>query len=228
MAKIEVLLTKDGSHTVYNREIDESYHAYNGAVTESEHVYIENGLKYHLLSAEGTGQKPVRILEFGFGTGLNTILTIIASRKLNLEIEYTTAEPFPLPPEIVNDLNYAELFASTAADYFERIHAAAWDQDVRLNPVFTLRKARSKIEDLPLSNEPYDIIYYDAFAPGKQPDAWKIDVLKKCRALLRQGGLLVTYCANGQFKRNLKSLGFELNQTEGPTGRKEMTRARKI
>ena len=228
MSKIEVILTKDGSHTVYNSELDESYHAYNGAVTESEYVYIENGLKYYLSSIEGSIQKPIRILEFGFGTGLNTILTILESQKLEQEIEYTTAEPFPLPSDIVKNLNHGDLLSAQTAEHFNRVHNAQWNQDVRLFNSFKLYKAHSRIEDLPIETKPFDIIYYDAFAPSKQPDAWEIDVLRKCHTLLKTGGLLVTYCANGQFKRNLKSLDFKLDQIEGPMGRKEMTRAWKL
>ena len=228
MSKIEVILTKDGSHTVYNSELDESYHAYNGAVTESKYVYIENGLKYYLSSVDDPIKKPVRILEFGFGTGLNTILTILESQKLEQEIEYTTAEPFPLPSDVVKDLNHGDLFSTQTKEHFNKVHNAQWNQDVLLFNSFKLHKAHSRIEDLPVESEPFDIIYYDAFAPSKQPDAWEIDVLRKCHALLQTGGLLVTYCANGQFKRNLKSLDFKLDQIEGPMGRKEMTRAWKL
>ena len=228
MDNIKVLLTKDGSHTVYNCALDESYHAYNGALTESEYVYIEHGLNYYLQQSKHPSNKNIRILEFGFGTGLNTILTLAESRQSDCKIHYTSAEPYPLPDDVIRHLNHGQLIKNDFEALFNQVHNAKWDEDVNLTDAFTIHKAHLKIEELPNYGPQFDILFYDAFAPSKQPEAWTFDVLKRCSDLLSPEGLLVTYCANGQFKRNLKSLGFELVQIEGPMGRKEMTRAWKV
>ncbi|MBM7072687.1 tRNA (5-methylaminomethyl-2-thiouridine)(34)-methyltransferase MnmD [Shewanella sp. 202IG2-18] len=225
MSKVELLLTKDGSHTVYNNKLDESYHAYNGALTESEFVYIENGFRYFLASKQTQSHTLIRILEFGFGTGLNTVLTLKESIQSGIHIDYVSTEPCPLPFDIIDSLNHGKIFNNELNVYFSKIHQAQWNTEEQLTSSFRLHKVKSKLEDLPETTSPFDIIFYDAFAPSKQPDAWHIKTLQKCKSLLKDDGLIVTYCANGQFKRDLKSLGFKLDQIEGPMGRKEMTRA---
>ena len=228
MDNIKVILTKDGSHTVYNSALDESYHAYNGALTEAEYVYIEHGLNYYLQRSKHLSNQNIRILEFGFGTGLNAILTLAESRQLDCTIQYTSAEPNPLPDNVISHLNHGQLIKHNFETQFNQVHNAKWNEDVNLTDAFTIHKALSKIEELPNDGPQFDILFYDAFAPSKQPEAWTFEVLKRCSDLLSPEGLLVTYCANGQFKRSLKSLGFELDQIEGPMGRKEMTRAWKV
>ena len=55
-----------------------------------------------------------------------------------------------------------------------------------------------------------------------------LEILKKMAEGLKPNGVLVTYCAMGQFKRDLKSLGLSVEALPGPPGKREMTLARKV
>ena len=224
MQDIQLYLTKDGSHTLINHQLQESYHAYNGALTESEYVYIQHGLNYYF-SRYDVGHQLIRILEFGFGTGLNALLTLQHSLNNGKLIQYTSLEPYPVSSETALKLNYSSNLNEPYPILFKSMHTCDWNKPIPLTDSFELLKLKQKLNDIPLEPEHFDVIYYDAFAPSKQPEAWDKSLLEKCYRALKTGGLLVSYCANGQFKRNLKSLGFTLDQIEGPMGRKEMTRA---
>ncbi len=217
---IRVQLTADGSHTLMNTRLDESYHAHNGAISESVHVYIHAGLE-----EVAKQHSRIRILEFGFGTGLNAILTQQRAAQLGLKVEYTSIEPMPIGPDIIEQLNYKEHLAPESGPLFDDIHKAPWNRNSEITPNFMVHKFEGKLADFPLLEDKFDLIYFDAFAPSRQPDAWSLANLAKCFEALAPGGLLVTYCANGQFKRDMKSLGFQVKAYPGALGRREMTRA---
>ena len=63
-----IITTDDGSSSIYDETLRETYHSTHGAIRESRHVFIEAGL------AGAAVKDPVRILEIGFGTGLNVLL----------------------------------------------------------------------------------------------------------------------------------------------------------
>ncbi|QSX29552.1 tRNA (5-methylaminomethyl-2-thiouridine)(34)-methyltransferase MnmD [Shewanella cyperi] len=225
MTDIRLEVTADGSHTLVNTALAESYHAFNGALTESLYVYIDSGL---CALAEHTQE--VRILEVGFGTGLNVLLTLQKARELGLRVHYTSLEPYPVAEALLAHLNYpaqlASLYpAAPLADDFAAIHQAPWDAPVKLNGDFVLHKRAQGLESLPLDAAAANLIYFDGFAPSKQPELWGADNCRKCFALLDAPGLLVTYCANGQFKRDLRAAGFRVQPHPGALGRREMTRA---
>ncbi|MGB0895490.1 MAG: tRNA (5-methylaminomethyl-2-thiouridine)(34)-methyltransferase MnmD [Parashewanella sp.] len=227
MSAVKLHLTKDGSHTLINPELEESYHAYNGAWTESEFVYITSGLSYFLKQRTDNTNK-LNMLEFGFGTGLNALLTLQQSLSRNLSVNYLSLEPFPIPAETALKLNYTEKLVQPIPQLFANMHAAKMDVPYCVTESFSLLKLQQKLHDATIKNKSIDLIYYDAFAPSKQPDAWEKPLFEKCFNALKSGGLLVSYCANGQFKRDLKSLGFKLDQCKGPMGRREITRAWKL
>ncbi len=160
------------------------------------------------------------ILEVGLGTGLNCWLTIVHPGLLETEVRYTALEPFPIGKETVLALNYVE----GSDPYFFQIHSEKGDLEIRDG--FALRKSFCKLEDYQ-PDKHFDIIYFDAFAPSRQPEVWQYSNLEKCFHSLKQGGVLVTYCASGQFKRDLKQIGFEVETLPGALGKKEMVRAQK-
>jgi tRNA U34 5-methylaminomethyl-2-thiouridine-forming methyltransferase MnmC len=100
-----LIKTADGSHSLYVKELDEHYHSIHGAIQESKYVFIEKGLK-HILTKQNFSE--LFILEIGFGTGLNALLTFMEAENLNAKINYTSLEAFPLEIELVNTLNYVE------------------------------------------------------------------------------------------------------------------------
>lgn len=223
----ELVLTTDGSHTLRSQQFGVEFHSVHGAVQESMHVFIHSGLKPLLDS----GLKRIHILEMGFGTGLNALLVRqIAQQQPGLEFIYTTYEQFPVSPEEVAALNYPVQLAMPAKVFLE-MHDCGWEQRLQLDANFTLHKRRAdylKDTDRPYAPGEIDLLFYDAFAPRSQPEFWEPEGLAVSFAALRSGGAMVTYCAKGQFKRNLRSVGFEVVPLPGPPGKREMTRGVKL
>lgn len=224
MSEKRFLITEDGSHTIYLPELKETYHSTHGAISESQYVYIEKGLDFLVHS----GKKSVSIFEMGFGTGLNALLGWVYADKHQVLLDYHSIEAFPLTLDDVQKLNYASLIDDdTAADKFNKIHQCKWEEIVELSPNFHLNKIEQRIEEY-LTEIQFDVCFFDAFAPSKQVEMWEIPMLEKIKNMLSDGGILVTYCAKGQLKRDLISLGFEVESLPGPPGKFEMVRATKI
>ncbi len=223
--EVKLILTSDGSHSLLNTALDETYHSRHGAIQESIHVFIRHGLEAWSQRNPGL---PVSIFEVGFGTGLNALLTSIEADALNLKVSYTSIEAYPIAPELVSSLNYPQLmFDHDALNSFQKMHDASWGAWNRITADFRINKIEGKLENTALEGNSYDLIYFDAFAPSKQPDLWALPVLAKVVRSMNAGGLFVTYCAKGQLKRDLKSLGLEVETLAGPPGKKEMVRATK-
>ncbi|QFU24516.1 tRNA (5-methylaminomethyl-2-thiouridine)(34)-methyltransferase MnmD [Shewanella eurypsychrophilus] len=222
--KIEVKMTKDGSHTLMSSLFDDSYHAHNGAMSESEHVYIQAG--FEQLDHEFA---QVNILELGFGSGMNAILTLKSAlaKTGNIErpIRFISIEAYPIPLDIVAQLNYKTGFSPQLAELFDKLHQAPWGCDVEIMPGFILHKVHAKLQDFTTDINSINLVFYDAFAPSKQPELWLQDNFDRLFPVMQQGGMLVSYCANGQFKRNLKAAGFRVKAYPGALGRREMTQA---
>jgi len=222
---MKLLLTNDGSHTLMVEELNETYHSRHGAIQESKHVFIKNGFRYILGKHPG---KLIRIFELGLGTGLNALLTAMESQKLAVPVEYTSIEPFPIPKEIIEQLNYHKIINNPfAKDYFDQIHSLSWDKVNNIHPYFRFRKIHSTMQEFNGEEEYFQLVYFDAFAPNKQPEIWQKNILQKVFNYLAKESALVTYCAQGQVKRDLKATGFTVDTLQGPPGKKEMTRGLK-
>ncbi|OEK02109.1 methyltransferase [Roseivirga sp. 4D4] len=221
MSSIRIIKTEDGSQSLYNEKLNETYHSTHGALTESQYVFIEQGLD---LLVE-RGEKEVRILEVGFGTGLNALLVQeYALRNPDLKIHFSTLEPFPLSPDLISELKYDELIDHITREDFERLHACAWETSLPLLENFTFTKYKCPLAEFKAEFR-FDIVFYDAFAPSKQPEMWEKALLSKVYSLLNDSGVFVTYCARGQLKRDLADLGLTVETLPGPPGKKEMVRA---
>jgi len=221
---LQLLVTADGSHTIQDTVLNESYHSIHGAIQESRHVFIKNGLE-NLLER---GLSEIRILEVGFGTGLNALLTFLESEDKMVNVLYHTVEAFPLPKNLIDQLNYGDcLNRGKTQQILHALHAADWDKEVSLSSNFTICKVLGDVQKTTLETERFDMVYYDAFAPSKQPELWSLEVLKRVIASLKVNRIFVTYSASGQLKRDLRKLGMEIETLVGPPGKKEMTRATK-
>jgi len=222
---MKLLLTNDGSHTLMVEELNETYHSRHGAIQESKHVFIKNGFRHILGKHPG---ELIRIFELGLGTGLNVLLTALESEKLAVPVEYTSIEPFPIPEKIFDQLNYHKLINNPSVkDYFDRIHSLTWDKLNNIHPFFKFRKIHSTIQEYSCDDKYFQLVYYDAFAPNKQPEMWHKDILQKVYDFLGGKSIFVTYCAQGQVKRDLRSSGFTVLTLQGPPGKKEMIRGEK-
>jgi len=221
---LQLVITEDGSHTLYVPSIEETYHSRFGAIQESMHIFIKHGLEYFI---DQTDIKKIRILEVGFGTGLNALLTEREMRKFpEIRVFYLAIEPNPLPTKIINQLNYC-MRLNEDNDIWAKIHSEKWDLKIAINKNFFLLKQKVSLEDV-FKISKINIVYFDAFAPGKQPGVWKYKELSKIYDGLEENGLLVTFCSQGEFKRNLIKLGFQIELLPGPPGKHQMIRAAKI
>ena len=223
---MKVVCTDDGSNTIYLEDMDETYHSRYGALQESNHVFIKNGFRYVLGDEHG---KTIRVFEMGLGTGLNAVLTAMESRKLRFPVEYTSIEPNPVPGHIIDLLDYGRILNHPSGEtILHEIHHADWGEFVRLHNYFKFRKIKTTLQDMGPEITGFDLIYYDAFAPGKQPEMWHIDVLEKIYEIMDDKAVLVTYCAKGQVKRDLRDVGMSVQTIQGPPGKKEMIRGIKL
>lgn len=219
---LHLIETEDGSNTLRDDQLDETYHSVHGAIQESNHIFIKNGLRCYLEKVEPGS---IRILEVGFGTGLNALLTCLDDTNRS-PILYDAVEAFPLAQELADQLNYPQCLGMPSAQGILRsLHQAPWDEITKINQDFTLHKKHKSIQSLALEDECYNIVYFDAFAPSKQPEIWDIKILSPVIRAIKPDGILVTYCARGQFKRDLKTLGMEVESLPGPPGKLEMVRA---
>ena len=218
--KRHLLTTADGSTTLRIEDWDEPYHSVHGAIQESRHVFIKEGLRH-------IGHGPISVLEMGFGTGLNALLTLLEADILQHPISYEGVEAFPLTLAEVAQLNYIEQLG--IPDYkaaFELMHSCAWEEWKSLSPFFTLFKRRCDFLQLrPVGT--YDLIYYDAFGARVQPELWTETQFEKMYAMLGAGGILVTYAAKGSIRRAMQAVGFIVERLPGPPGKREMLRASK-
>lgn len=220
---LEIFRTEDGSDSLFNPSLDEVYHSKHGAVNESMHVFINAGLEHQLSQF-----KTINILEVGFGTGLNVLLTLDYCYYNNIKTQYFTLEPFPIKPEVYSKLNYPDLCKIPDAQHlFNKLHQSPWNKELRLNDHFLFMKSQSGIEEEPLNPESFNLIFFDAFAMDVQPEMWSQKIFEKIYQSMVQKGVLVTYAAKGQVRRNLQGAGFTVERIPGPKGKREMLRATK-
>ena len=218
MPHLEIQSTADGSATLFVPALDEHYHSVKGAYTESLHIYRDCAYRY---AAEHSAERPLRLLEVGFGTGLNAAVTAMAATAEH-PVHYITLEKYPVEPTLVKNLGYDTL---VDASLFAAIHAGPWEQPTAITPHFTLEKRRCDLFTTPLPTN-IDIVYFDAFAPEKQPEMWTPEVFARIYGAMRPGGVLTTYCAKGAIRRLLQSVGFNVERLAGPIGgKREILRA---
>lgn len=220
--KREFLKTGDGSFTIHLPDWDEQYHSKHGAIVEAKHVFIEAGLHFFLSEFPSEG---VDILEIGFGTGLNALLTALSAEAHKLPIQYTGVEAYPVITSEVKKLNYCELL-DISSDSFLKIHEVPWEKPEVISEYFTLTKEEKFFKDIEATNI-FDLIYFDAFGARVQPELWTVSIFEKMFHAMKEEGVLVTYSAKGSVRRAMQEVGFNVERLPGPPGKREMLRARK-
>lgn len=211
---IQIENTADGSCTLYLPAMDEHYHSIKGALTESQHIFVNLGFCHSAFSYP-------RVLEIGFGTGLNAFLTLLAAEKEGKRVHYTGIELYPLPLATIEDLKYS------GDPRFKQLHTAPWNKEIPITVDFTLYKIETDFTGYSFT-ESYDLIYFDAFAPDKQPEMWSQELFNRLYVITNKGGILTTYCAKGMVRRMLQSAGFTVERLPGPPGgKREVLRATK-
>lgn len=217
--EIRIVLTSDGSSSVYNPEFKQHYHSVFGALQESQCIFIELGLQ---AAFERFGE--INVFEMGFGTGLNALLTLLEAEKTGRTVSYTTVDTLPLSQEQARELNFDKLLGS---QYLTALHEAPWNRPVSITPFFQLLKFEGRLQDFQTENR-FNLVYFDAFAPEAQPELWTQAVFEQLAAMMHPGGLLTTYCSKSSVKRNLRAAGFLVEKHRGPAHKRDVLRAVKL
>ena len=219
----DLIMTQDGSYTLYSKEHEVTYHSRYGAIQESNHVFIHSGLLPHLKK-----QDKISILELGFGTGLNVLLTWKNIVDIDtVHVDYHSFDVYPLPEDLLNACVYED-HLKIPASISKNILTSNWDKLIEVDSRFKLTKHNKDILEETLTDNYFDIVYFDAFSPESQPELWSASLFEKIYESMTGQAVLVTYCAKGEVKRILKKIGFTLESLPGPPGKREMTRATKL
>lgn len=220
--KREFLTTGDGSITIHLPDWDEQYHSKHGAIAEARHVFIKTGLHHFL--AENPCDK-ISIMEIGFGTGLNALITVSEIERLGISCNYLGIEAYPVSAEEVSKLNYPEKTEISAA-LFQQLHDASWEEKVPITPFFSLTKRKQFFSEIS-EEKSINLIYFDAFGARVQPELWTEEIFGSMHTALKTDGVLVTYAAKGSVRRAMQVVGFKVERLPGPPGKREMLRATK-
>ena len=218
------VITGDGSRTLFNPAIGEHYHSKHGAFNESKHVFLQSGL-VHFLQMNSSTQ--VSVLEVGFGTGLNFLLSADYCTQNHINLEYLGIEAFPLDRDLISETGYQNYLSIELWERFLAVYPNALNQRMELNANCRLSIDQSKLADF-ITQDQFDIIYFDAFAAIHQPEMWTTEALERVCQYLKPGGVFVTYAITGNLKRSMKSLGFSIEKAPGAPGKREMLRATKF
>ncbi|MBW8243346.1 tRNA (5-methylaminomethyl-2-thiouridine)(34)-methyltransferase MnmD [Muricauda oceani] len=216
--KRKIITTGDGSKTIQIEDWDEQYHSKHGAVQEAYHVFIDHGLRLFQ-------NRKIHLLEIGFGTGLNALITLHEAATQNLQIDYVGVEAFPVSMEEVNQLDYCkQLEFEGLQQAFQQMHSGPWEKPIAITPDFSLLKQKKDFKQINQQNL-FNLIYFDAFGARVQPDLWTEEIFSKMHQALTIGGVLVTYAAKGSVRRAMQAVGLTVERLPGPPGKREMLRA---
>lgn len=219
---IKLEITEDGSHTIFVPTLNEHYHSTKGAIQEARHIFIDSAFNQ-------CPKSNIKILEVGFGTGLNAFITMLEAEKNNQQIEYSTLEFYPIPLSSIKRINYPSLIDETKRELYYKLHTAEWDNNIQITSHFSIFKKLIDFSnpDNLITDEKYDIVYFDAFGPDKQPEMWQPPIFQKIYSMMNEGGILTTYSAKGVIRRTMQSIGFKVERIPGPPGKREILRATK-
>lgn len=219
--KRRIITTGDGSKTIQIEDWNEQYHSKHGAVQEAYHVFIEHGLRLF-------NNTSITVLEVGFGTGLNALITLLEAAKQQLTVEYIGVEAFPVSVDEICVLDYCrQLGADNVEASFNKMHRSNWEEEVAITPDFSLLKQKKDFRQIDEENL-VDLVYFDAFGARVQPDLWTEEIFSIMHNALKQEGVLVTYAAKGSVRRAMQAVGFTVERLPGPPGKREMLRAIKM
>ncbi len=222
MNAFRIIQTADGSPSIFSEKYKAYYHSIHGALAESRHVFIKNGLAY----AHKLFSGKLHVFELGFGTGLNAVLTAAYANENNFSVKYTGIDTVSLESDVLKELNYKSLIPEGEL-FVEKILFSDFNKQILVSDSFCIEKILNDFANYAM-DDMYHVIYFDAFSPGYVPELWAKDVFLKLWNSMVQGACLVTFCSKGQFKRDLKSVGFTVQTLPGAPGKREMVRALKV
>lgn len=211
-----LILTEDGSHTLFDIRFDQCYHSVHGSLQESCRIFIELGIQDYVPKTD-----EIRVFEMGLGTGLNALLTWQWAQQHHKSVYYVSIEAYPITSSEAQQLNFEALVGQSG---LAQIHQVSWGTPIRLSPYFTFLKHQTLLQDFSVEGTLFDVIYYDAFAPRTQPELWTAETFAQVASFTRPGGCLVTYCAKSDVQRALRTGGFRVEKHRGPSGKRHVLR----
>lgn len=220
----KIILTEDGSKTLFNETIGEHYHSTRGALQESKHVFLQAGL-VHTTSL--FPQQEISILEVGFGTGLNFLVSMDYALEQQVPLRYTGIEAFPITDAELQATDYQQYVAPILWKAYSDHYSSCINKRVELLPGHSLEVVQQPLAEVPPVNG-YHLVYYDAFSLQYQPEMWSNEIIEHTTKFLRPGGVFVTYAITGNLKRALTSFGFKVEKLVGAPGKRQMLRATKL
>ena len=224
MMNRKIVVTDDGSSSIFSEEVNQHYHSHFGALQESKHIFIDAGLCAETVSH----LEEISVLEIGFGTGLNALLTCLKAKELHKKVYYETLELYPLTQQEVEQLNYPDILPClNVRELFEKIHLAKWNNKQTISENFILHKRLVSAIDANYTPNRFDVVYFDAFSPEAQPELWSKELFEPIYNSMKNGGILLTYCTKGTVKKTLTDIGFQIEKLAGPVGKREILRGKK-
>ena len=197
----EKLETKDGSFTYRNNEVGATYRSTNGALTESRYTFLQGTRLQDRPS-------PWKVLELGFGTGLNFRVTAEAAQAIGVELEYVSLEPAPMPPEL-----WLVPYEWKSLKMNEPLQVGS----------ISLTVVNARWQDFEPPSAHFQAVYHDPFGPGQAPECWESSCYQWSLRALQKDGILATFGASGAARRAMKEAGYLVGSLPGAPGKREMT-----
>lgn len=221
MIERQLIISEDGSHTIHDALSGENYHSIHGAIQESNHVFIESALKPVI-----SRKKKISILEIGWGTGLNTLLSAVECESAKIQASYIAVEPFPISLSEASQLNYWQLINHPQIrEWTMKMHSHNHQYPFYLSENFVLKVLTEKMQDLQFASCSFDVIFFDAFSPESSPQLWEESIFEILFSAMQYEGILTTYCAKGEVRRRMQKAGFQVERIPGAKGKREMLKA---
>ncbi len=220
MRNYSLQTTADGSMTLSRDDKQQTYHSRFGAVTESNEVFLRNSNVQQRLEL----QLPTSVLEIGFGTGLNFLLTARCARNNNCPLTYFGCEILLPPVEIMQQLlaHNTQQCEMEIDRLVTAVTAPESENPTLINDKTTLQLLVGDALKIPLPEAAFHSIYLDAFSQSEDPYFWQPPFLKKLNQALVCDGTLATYSVNRQFRNALEEAGFSWKKLPGPAGKREV------
>ncbi|MDX1928366.1 MAG: tRNA (5-methylaminomethyl-2-thiouridine)(34)-methyltransferase MnmD, partial [Pirellulaceae bacterium] len=238
-------VTDDGSRTLWDQQLDETYHSGCGAVAESLVVYLLNsGMHKRLAAGQGSA-----VLEYGLGTATAFLLTAADALIHGAALHYRALEISLLPAEILGELQLcgSTLHPAYRQEFGEVLEVAQsllaefvqWRSKLAVTPEHGMYNCalRANIElEIVIGNavhydraDLFDAIYFDPFSPASCPELWSVAVFRHALNGLHAGGTLTSYCVKSSVRHDLSSVGFRVSRVPGPIGgKREVLLATKV
>lgn len=213
----------------FSEQFQDVYFSRDGGLEESNYVFLDgNQLHKKFTSLE----KPIfTIAETGFGTGLNFLCTWklwedLEKHNSSSWLHYISVEGFPLTGEEIHNYlsGYSEL-----APYLKRFLS---EYKLLTKGFYRFIFPESRVSLLVLYGLADDVLpdleanvdswFLDGFAPAKNPEIWTDTVFKSIERLSSDNTSFATYTSASFVRRNLKSIGFEVEKIKGFGKKREM------